>query len=116
MHENGAHDYLKFIKFGYGRATDHASKDIRSGYMSREEGIELVRKHDHVKPTRDLRRWLTYVGMTEDQFNAIADRFRDPRVWWIERGEWWKQNVWGEPSSYGPVRLTDVSELQKYVR
>ena len=23
MHENGVHDYLKFIKFGYGRATDH---------------------------------------------------------------------------------------------
>ena len=34
-YENGAHDYLKFIKFGYGRATDHACKDIRSGYLSR---------------------------------------------------------------------------------
>ena len=35
MYENGAHDYLKFIKFGYGRATDHASKDIRAGRLSR---------------------------------------------------------------------------------
>ena len=31
IHENGIHDYLKYIKFGYGRCTDHASKDIRSG-------------------------------------------------------------------------------------
>lgn len=116
MHENGVHDYLKFIKFGYGRATDHASKDIRSGYMTREQGIEMVRKHDHVKPLRDLRRWLEYVEMSEDQFDAIADRFRDPRVWWIEGGEWWKQNVWGEPSSYGPVRLASDADLQKYVR
>ena len=27
---------------------DHASKDIRTGYMSREEGIEMVRKYDHI--------------------------------------------------------------------
>jgi len=44
MHENGIHDYMKFIKFGYGRASDHASKDIRDGYMTREEGIQMVRE------------------------------------------------------------------------
>ena len=37
MHENGAHDYLKFIKFRYGRGTDHSTKDIRLGYMNREK-------------------------------------------------------------------------------
>ena len=31
MHENGIHDYLKFMKFGYGRGTDHSCKDIRAG-------------------------------------------------------------------------------------
>ena len=36
IHENGIHDYLKYIKFGYGRCTDHASKDIRSGDLSRK--------------------------------------------------------------------------------
>ena len=95
MHENGIHDYMKFIKFGYGRASDHASKDIRSGYMSREQGIEMVRKYDHVKPRRDLERWLTYVGMTETEFDMIADTFRDKRVWWKdESGMWKKDNVW----------------------
>lgn len=103
MHENGAHDYLKFIKFGYGRATDHASKDIRSGYISREQGIEYVRNLDHVIPTRDLARWFEYVDMGEREFHTFAERFRDPRVWWIEAGKWWKMNVWGEPSHYGPV-------------
>lgn len=104
MHENGVHDYLKFVKFGYGRATDHASKDIRSGDITREKGIEYVRKLDHVVPERDLARWLEYVGMSEEEFHMTADRFRDPRVWWIENGEWWKMSVWGEPSSYGAVR------------
>jgi imidazoleglycerol phosphate synthase cyclase subunit len=96
MHENGAHDYLKFIKFGYGRCTDHASKDIRSGLLAREEGIARVLRYDHVK-SRDIQRWLEYVGMSEAQFDAIADTFRDPRVWWWSNG-WKKQLIENSPS------------------
>lgn len=92
-YENGSHDFLKFIKFGYGRASDHASKDIRSGYMSREEGIEMVRKYDHVIPS-DLYYWLNYVDMKEEEFWKIADGFRDPRVWRKENGKWVKDNIW----------------------
>ena len=95
MHENGIHDYMKWVKFGYGRCSDHASKDIRTGYMSREDGIELVKKYDNVKPRRDLERWLEYVGMTEDEFDRVADSFRDPRVWEKNaQGEWEKDSIW----------------------
>lgn len=104
-YENGCHDLLKFVKFGYGRASDHASKDIRTGYMTREQAIEMVRKHDHVVSS-DLQYWLNYVGLTEDTFWQVADTFRDPRVWRIEDGQWVKDNIWGEASAYGPVRLT----------
>lgn len=94
MHENGVHDYLKYVKFGYGRATDHSCKDIRAGLMTRDQGIEMVRKYDHVKP-RDLYRWLEYVGMTEAEFDRIADGFRDRRVWRKdEKGNWVKDNIW----------------------
>lgn len=93
IHENGVHDYLKFIKFGYGRCTDHASKDIRAGVMTRQKAVELVRQYDHVKP-RDLARWLDYTGMSESEFDRIADTFRDPRVWHYENGHWQKNNVW----------------------
>jgi hypothetical protein len=92
MHENGAHDYLKFIKFGYGRATDHACKDVRAGLMTRARAIELVNHYDPIKP-RDLQRWLKYVGMTEDEFDRIADTFRDPRVWWMENGRWTRDEL-----------------------
>lgn len=94
MHENGIHDYLKYVKFGYGRGTDHACKDIRAGKMTRAEGIEMVRRYDHVK-SRDLARWLDYVGMTEAEFDRIADTFRDPRVWRKDAaGAWEKDNIW----------------------
>lgn len=92
-YENGVHDYLKYVKFGYGRASDHVSKDIRTGYLTREQGIALVKKYDHVIPS-DLYYWLDYVGMKEDEFWRVANGFRDPRVWRRENGQWVKDNIW----------------------
>lgn len=111
MHENGMHDYLKFIKLGYGRGSDHACKDIRAGHMTRATGIEMVKKYDHVKSS-DLARWLSYVGMSEQEFDLVCDTFRDPRVWWIEGGKWWKDTIWGEPTSYGPVHLPEAAQAK----
>ena len=106
-YENGAHDLLKFIKFGYGRASDHASKDIRDGYISREEGVEYVKNLDHVV-SDDLFEWLEYVNMNKDEFWTIADSFRSYKVWWIENGKWFKDNLWGKSSSYGEVSLSKI--------
>jgi len=111
-YENGVHDLMKFIKFGYGRASDHASKDIRTDYMTRDEGIDMVKKYDSVVSS-DLYHWLDYVEMKESDFWKKADSFRDPRVWWIQNGEWWKDNIWGEASSYGEVFL-DKNSQKKY--
>ena len=107
MHDIGIHDYLKFIKFGYGRGSDHSCHDIREGSLTRNEGIEIVRKYDHVKPRKDLARWLEYVGMSESEFDQTADTFRDPRVWSIEDNQWVKENIWGGRSAYGPVHLSE---------
>lgn len=93
-HDNGIHDYMKYVKFGYGRATDHACRDIRNGLMTRKEGIEMVRNYDHVVPG-DIGRWLDLVGKTRMEFEKIADTFRDPRVWVKnEYGHWIKDNIW----------------------
>jgi N-acetyl sugar amidotransferase len=113
-YENGIHDLMKFVKFGYGRASDHASKDIRTGYMSREEGIQMVKKYDAVISS-DLYYWLDYVDMSEQEFWEIADTFRDPRIWWIQDKEWWKDNIWGQPSSYGPVHLSN-QQIDDYIQ
>ena len=96
VHDNGIHDYMKYVKFGYGRATDHACRDIRNGIITRGQGIEYVKEYDHVVPG-DLTRWLDYVGWKRSQFEEVADRFRDPRVWVKnECGAWAKDNIWGK--------------------
>ena len=113
-YENGIHDLMKFIKFGYGRATDHTTKDIISGYMTRDQGIEMVRKYDHVVSS-DLYFWLDYVDMKEDEFWKIADSFRSNKVWRIENNKWVKDNIWGGSSEYGEVHLSKKDQ-EKYLK
>ena len=94
-YENGLHDYLKFIKFGYGRATDHASRDIRNGLMTRNQGIKMVKKYDSVIPD-DLYYWLKYVNISEKLFWKHCDKIRDPRVWKKKNKKWIKKNIWDQ--------------------
>lgn len=88
IHANGLHDYLKYLKFGYGRATDDAATEIRHGRMSREQGIELVTKHDSQRP-RDMDIFLRAVGMTEQELLDMVEPMRDPAIW--QKGE---DGVW----------------------
>jgi N-acetyl sugar amidotransferase len=88
IHANGLHDYLKYLKFGYGRATDDAANEIRHGRMSRDQGIDLVMQYDHVRPY-DMDLFLAKSGMAESDFLAMLDPMRDPAIW--ERngtGDW----------------------------
>ena len=65
----------------------------------------------------DLDRWLRYVGMCEEEFDAVCDGFRDPRVWRIEQGQWVKDTLWGEPQFHGPVvnGSPEISAVQREV-
>ena len=79
-HANGMHDYLKYLKFGYGRATDDASTEIRHGRMTREHGIEMVAKYDHIRPS-DMDIFLNATGMTEAEILEMIEPMRDPKIW-----------------------------------
>jgi len=67
---------LKFIKFGYGRATDQACRDIRNGHMTREEGLRLAAEYDGQINPEYIRRYCDYIGITVREFWEIAERFR----------------------------------------
>jgi N-acetyl sugar amidotransferase len=87
-HANDVHDYLKFLKFGYGRATDDASMEIRHGRMTREEGIELVKQYDHVRP-RTLDTYLKFLQIDEEEFLYWIEPMRDPEIWEKDKsGKW----------------------------
>jgi N-acetyl sugar amidotransferase len=79
---NRIHQYFKVLKFGYGRATDHACEDIRNGRLTRTEAKELVRKHDLL----DLSDYyvddfVQYLGLSRDEFSIILERYRNKDIW-----------------------------------
>ena len=72
---SGVHDYTKFLKRGFGRATDHASADVRAGLLTREEAFELAKKHDTERPAA-LDYYLQISGFTEEEFNSVMAQHR----------------------------------------
>ncbi|RDL44025.1 N-acetyl sugar amidotransferase [Marinomonas piezotolerans] len=110
------HDYVKFLKFGYGKVSDHASRDIRLKRMSREEGIELVKKYQDVKP-QALNKFLQWVGLSEQQFMDYIEPFRDPELWRKEaNGEWTLLDSivnHADDEGVDPVRL-EVNDPREY--
>jgi hypothetical protein len=83
------HYYTTHIKFGLGRATYDASQEIRNGEITREQGLQMVRRFDGAWPTTYERDVLEYLGMTKDEFDALCDTFR-PAHLWEKCGEGWK--------------------------
>jgi len=80
LHYTGLHDYIKFLKWGYGLASDHASREIRLRRITRAQGIDLVRRYQDVRP-RDETIFLDWLGMSSKEFYRLLDQHRDPRIW-----------------------------------
>ena len=69
------HDYFKFLKYGFGRTTDHASIEIRYGRITRDEGLKLVKQYEGKIPTKYLSEFLTDTGLTHEEFLQICEKF-----------------------------------------
>jgi len=96
---DGFHYYLGFIKFGIGRATSDSAHEIRDDKISREEGIQLVKKFDGEFPNKYLEEFLDYCQIDAKTFHAIIDSWRSDHIWnqdnfgnWFLKNPIWKQN------------------------
>jgi len=74
------HDYFKFLKYGFGRTTDHVSIEIRYGRMNREKAIKLIKKYEGKIPTRYLKEFLNAANITMNEFEAICDKFTNKEL------------------------------------
>jgi hypothetical protein len=75
------HFYTAYVKFGYGRCSEDASKEIRNQYITRDEGVKLVHKYDHEFPKRYFKDFLEYTDLSEEEFYETLDSFRSPILW-----------------------------------
>jgi len=83
-YQTGIHDYFKYLKFGFGRATDIVNNLIRRNIISREDGLNIVKKHDGKYPSeylgKNIKDILKYINMTEDEFEKICDEFTNYEI------------------------------------
>lgn len=94
---DGFHYWLGFVKFGIGRATADTAHEIRDGYLTREQGIELVRKYDGEFPEKQFGTFLDYCGLTEKEFWEVADGWRSEHIWAQKDGKWVLRNpIWSK--------------------
>lgn len=92
------HPWMKYPKFGHASATDYASKFIRYGMISRQEGIELVKQHDHKLDPKALKDFIDFTGYSQREFWEIVDKFYNRDIFEKDRnGEWKLKNpLWSK--------------------
>ena len=83
-HQTGIHDYFKFLKFGFGRATDLACSHIRRGRLKRSDALDIVRRLDGTFPWeclgKSLEDILDPLDITVDEFMLICDKFTNKKL------------------------------------
>lgn len=68
----GVRDYLKYLKRGYSRVTQMTALDLRNGRITKEIADKLVFEFEGKRPP-SLDVFLSYLNMTEDEFNEIIE-------------------------------------------
>jgi hypothetical protein len=98
---------LKYLKFGYGRATDDASMEIRHGRMTREEGMAMVKHYDAREPST-LQTYCDFLGITKQQFYEWVEPMRDANLW--------RKNAGGEWQPQDAVYQHEIGESEERAR
>lgn len=82
------HDMLKLYKHGYSKVTDHATREIRHGRLTREQGLAYVRRHERME-MQYVAQFCEWLNMTPRALQFMMDRHRNPKFW-NERapGQW----------------------------
>jgi len=82
------HTYMMYLKFGFGRATQDAGIEIRRGAMTREQAVNLVRLYDGHYPEEFIETYLEYYQMSQDEFDAVLDKWVNKALFRKEDGCW----------------------------
>lgn len=86
------HHWMKWYKFGFTRLWDNLSLEIRSGRMTRDDALEVIRTAGEEYPRDEIDRFCEYVGITTARFSEIAETFRSKDIWSRTEDGVWRLN------------------------
>ena len=92
---NHVNQMLKYIKFGFGFCMDHACYDIRDGYITRNEAMNLVKDYDGKCSEEYIKKFCDYIEITIDKFWDTANSFRGP-MWSKNEDNEWINEYWNK--------------------
>ena len=90
--------WMKYPKFGFGRATDVVGYWRRSGLITKEEGFKLIKEHDHKLDQKVLDDFLNFTGYTYREFWDIVDKFWNRELFYKTKDDLWKlkDSIWNK--------------------
>jgi N-acetyl sugar amidotransferase len=101
--------WLKYPKYGFARATDVSCYWIRSGRITRDEGIQYVKEHDHKLDQIMLDDWLAFTRYTDREFWNIVEKFYNRNIFEKVDGIWQLKNpIWKQEPIKDPKKLVSV--------
>ena len=87
------HDLLKLYKHGYSKVTDHASREVRFGRLTRNQGVALILNHEQV-PLKYLEQLCEWLGVKPKALQFMLDQLRNPNFWTKDKSGEWQFNGW----------------------
>lgn len=104
------HDLLKLHKHGYSKVTDHASREIRFGRVTRAEGLALVRRYEQA-PLKYLNQFCEWLGVTPGALQFLLDQHRCPKFWSQKEPGKWEFNGWSTQQNCDEIIEGNAVEL-----
>ena len=84
------HHYFALLKFGHGRCTSNAAREVREGFITREEAISLVEQFDNEFPEASFQDFLKFTNLSIEEYSEIEDKWRNKKLW-IKKGNKWEK-------------------------
>lgn len=87
---------IKYLKFGFGYATDEICYDIREGRFSREDGKWYVNEYDGKCGEKYIEDACRYLSVTKEEFWEVVDRYVNRDLFEKKDGKWVPKFTVGE--------------------
>lgn len=87
---------IKYLKFGFGYATDEICYDIREGRFTREQGKWYVKEYDGLCGQYYIDKACKYLGITVEEFWEVVDRYVNKDLFEKKDGKWVPKFTVGE--------------------
>ena len=87
---------IKYLKFGFGYATDEICYDIREGRFSREDGKWYVNEYDGLCGQQYIEKACKYLSITEAEFWEVVDKYVNRDLFEKVNGKWTPKFTVGE--------------------